>query len=434
MQTSLREIAKKAEREKGYRFVNLYGMLNEINLLDSWKYINKSASSGIDHISAKAYEENLEGNVKDLVRRLKDKGYRAKLVQRKYIPKSNGKDRPLGIPSTEDKLLQVAVSRILESIHEQDFMPNSFGFRKGTGVKAALKSLHYELQYGWYGYVVEADIKGFFENINHEWLIRMLEERINDKAFVGLIRKWLKAGIMEADGAIIHPASGAPQGGVVSPYLSNIYLHYVLDLWFEKQIKLKSEGRAYLCRYADDFVCLFQFQKDAERFYQELPGRLCKFGLEVSAEKTRIIRFSKFRIQEKSRFDFLGIEFRWGIGKTGKPQIKRRTSRIKYIKSLINFKQWCKTHRDRRIAELISQLNKKLSGYYLYYGIIGNSESLRKFYRTIKKILRKWLNRRSQRKSYTWEGFAKMLKQYPILKPRITENRNYQLNLFPTYC
>ena len=262
----------------------------------------------------------------------------------------------------------------------------------------------------------------------------MLEERINDKAFVDLIRKWLKAGIMEADGAIIHPASGAPQGGVVSPYLSNIYLHYVLDLWFEKRIKLKSEDRAYLCRYADDFVCLFQFQKDAERFYQELPGRLCKFGLEVSAEKTRIIRFSKFRIQEKSRFDFLGIEFRWGIGKTGKPQIKRRTSRIKYIKSLINFKQWCKTHRDRRIAELISQLNKKLSGYYLYYGIIGNSESLRKFYRTIKKILRKWFDRRSQRKSYTWEGFAKMLRQYPILKPRITENRNYQINLFPTYC
>jgi RNA-directed DNA polymerase len=435
VQTLLQEIANKAKREKKYRFQNLYTMLNELNLYDSWSYLNKSASCGIDRVSAKQYEVNLDGNVKDLVTRLKRKGYRSKLIRRKYIPKSNGKLRPLGIPATEDKLLQTAVSRILNAIYEQDFISESFGYREGKDAKMALKGLHYQLQYGWFGYVVEADIKGFFENINHDWLIRMLEERIRDKAFIGLIRKWLKAGILEVDNKVIHPATGTPQGGVVSPVLANIYLHYVLDLWFEKKIKRDVEGRTYLCRYADDFVCLFQFREDAEKFYKELPGRLGKFGLEVSEQKTRILSFSKFRMEENSRFDFLGFEFRWGLGgKTGKPQIKRRTSRDKFRKSIANFKEWCKANRNLRIRELIAKLNKKLRGYYEYYGIIGNSISLRRFYRNVERILKKWLNRRSQRKSYTWIGFKLLLRHYPLLEPRITERRNYQLNLFSTFC
>lgn len=434
MQTLLQEIANKAKREKNYRFQNLYTMLNELNLLDSWKYLNKSASYGIDRVSAKQYEVNLKDNVKDLVSRLKRKGYRAKLIRRKYIPKSNGKLRPLGIPVTEDKLLQTTVARILHVIYEQDFISDSFGYREGKDAKMALKELHYQLQYGWFGYVVEADIKGFFENINHDWLIRMLEERIRDKAFIGLIRKWLRAGILEPNNMVIHPATGTPQGGVVSPVLANIYLHYVLDLWFEKKIKPYSKGRTYLCRYADDFVCLFQFREDAEKFYKELPGRLGKFGLEVSEQKTRILSFSKFRMEENSRFDFLGFEFRWGIGnRTGKPQIKRRTSREKFRKSLANFKQWCKANKNLKVRDLIAMLNKKLRGYYEYYGIIGNSNSLRKFYRNVQRILMKWLNRRSQRKSYTWKGYKQMLIKYPLLKPRLTQSRNYQLNLFNSY-
>ena len=386
-------------------------------------------------MSAKQYEANLEGNVKDLVSRLKRKGYRAKLVRRKYIPKSNGKLRPLGIPVTEDKLLQTAVARILNAVYEQDFISDSYGYREGKDAKTAIKELHYQLQYGWFGYVVEADIKGFFENINHEWMVRMLEERIRDRAFIGIIKKWLKAGIMEPDKMVIHPATGTPQGGVVSPVLANIYLHYVLDLWFEKKIKQKGEGRMYLCRYADDFVCLFQFRKDAEMFYQGLPDRLGKFGLEVSEQKTRILSFSKFRMEENSRFDFLGFEFRWGIGsKTGKPQIKRRTSRDKFRKSVANFKEWCKANRNLRIRDLLAKLNKKLRGYYEYYGIIGNSNSLRKFYRNVERILKKWLNRRSQRKSYTWQGYKLMLKHYPLLEPKLAESRNYQLNLFSSFC
>lgn len=430
MQTSLREIANKAKREKKHRFGSLYTMLNEINLADSWKYLNKSASYGIDRVSAKEYEMNLEGNIKELVERLKRKGYHAKLVRRKYIPKPGGKQRPLGIPATEDKLVQVAVARILNAIYEQDFLPYSYGYRNGRSAKMALKELHYQLQYGWYGYVVEADISGFFDNINHDWMIRMLEERVNDRAFTRLIRKWLKAGIMEEDKSIIHPATGTPQGGIVSPVLANIYLHYVLDLWFEKVIKQRSEGRVYLFRYADDFVCLFQFKRDAEKFYEELPKRLGKFGLKLSEEKTRTVSFSKYRVEENNRFEFLGFEFSWGKAKSGKPQIKRRTSRKKFRKSLKNFKKWCKENRGLKIKEMIEKLNKKLRGYYEYYGMIGNSSSLRKFFNTIEIMLKKWLNRRSQRRSYTWEGFREMIKQYPLLKPKITERRNYQLSLF----
>jgi RNA-directed DNA polymerase len=409
-------------------------MLNEMNLHDSWKYLNKNASYGIDRMSAKEYETNLKTNIKELVERLKRKGYRTKLVRRKYIPKSNGNLRPLGIPATEDKLVQVAVTRILSAINEQDFISDSYGYRIGRSAKMAIKELHYQLQYGWFGYVVEADIKSFFENIDHNWLIKMLEERINDKAFIGIISKWLKAGIMEPDKMVIHPATGTPQGGVVSPVLANIYLHYVIDLWFEKKVKQKSKGRVYLCRYADDFVCLFQLKEDAEKYYQELPKRLEKFGLKITEEKTRIISFSKHRMEENSRFDFLGFEFRWGIGKMGKPQIKRRTSREKFRKSLVNFKEWCKENRKLKVSDLISKLNKKLRGYYEYYGIIGNSKSLRKFYRNVERILKKWLNRRSQRKSYTWKGYKRMLNYYPLLEPRITEERNYQLTLFHSHC
>lgn len=430
MQTSLREIANKAEREKKYRFQNLYTMLNERNLLDSWKYLNKSASPGIDKVSAKEYEMDLLENVKNLVELLKRKGYRAKLVRRKYIPKSQGKMRPLGIPATEDKLVQVVSTRILNAIYEQEFIEDSYGYRNGKSARLAIKQLHYQLQYGWFGYVVEADIKGFFDNLNQEWITRMLEERIKDKAFIGLIKKWMKAGIMEPDKMIIHPATGTPQGGIISPILANIYLHYALDLWFEKKVRRHCEGRVYLCRYADDFVCLFQLRSDAEWFYRELPKRLGKFELSLSKEKTRIIRFSKHRMKENNRFDFLGFEFHWGIGKKGKPQIKRRTSREKFRRSVANFKQWCKENRNLKVRELIRKLNKKLRGYYEYYGIIGNSKSLKDFYKNVRIILRKWLNRRSQRKSYTWKGYGQLLRHYPLLEPRITESRNYQLNLF----
>ena len=429
MRTSLRGIANKARRLKKYRFTNLYTMLNEINLVDSWRYIKKNVADGVDKVSAREFEKDLQNNVKSLVERLKRKSYRAKLVKRQYIPKGKGKLRPLGIPATIDKLVQMVVARILYAIFEADFLPYSFGYRPGIGAKDAIKALHFQLQYGWYNYVVEADIKGFFEHINHHWLMEMLSQRINDQPFLRLIWKWLKAGILDTDGKVIHPVTGTPQGGIVSPILANIYLHYVLDLWFELRIKPLCKGSVYMCRYADDFVVLFQSKREADWFYQQLSSRLGKFDLELAPDKTRILSFSKFRMAENARFDFLGFEFRWGYNRQRKPQIKRRTSRQKLHKSIVTVSRWCREHRNYPVREIFRELNAKLRGYYNYYGIIGNYASLREFFYHVKRILLKWLNRRSERKSYNWDGFNELMKHFGLLKPRIMEQRNYQLNL-----
>lgn len=249
----------------------------------------------------------------------------------------------------------------------------------------------------------------------------MLKERIDDRPFLRLIGKWLKAGILEPDGEVIHPVAGTPQGGIVSPILANIYLHYVLDLWFQKVVKKYCRGEACLIRYADDFVCGFQYRKDAERFYRAMGKRLEKFGLELSPEKTRIIEFDRDRQPGKTSFDFLGFEFRWGTDRSGKPHLKRRTSRKKLRRSLKNFTEWCKTNRHQRLDWLFRNLNAKLRGYYNYYGVIGNSASLWEFFKQALRILFKWLNRCSQLRSYTWSGFQELINYFQIERPRVVE-------------
>jgi group II intron reverse transcriptase/maturase len=421
MQTSLQGIAKRAKEQKKHRFQGLYRMINEEFLLESWRDIRKDAACGVDQVSAEEYEQNLGENIRDLVERLKRGRYRTKLVRRKYIPKGEGRMRPLGIPATEDKLLQVAVKRILEAIYEQDFQRCSYGYRPGVGALDAVDKLTVKLQFGRYNFVVEADIKSFFDNVDHEWMIRMLKERIDDGPFLRLITKWLKAGILEPDGEVIHPVTGTPQGGIVSPILANVYLHYVLDLWFQKVVKKHCRGEACLIRYADDFVCGFQYQKDAERFYNAMSKRLEKFGLKLSAEKTKVTEFRRDQQPGKASFDFLGFEFRWGKDRDGKPHLKRRTSRKKLRKSLKNFKDWCKANRHLRLEELFRKLNAKLRGYYNYYGVIGNSASLMKFFKQATRILFKWLNRCSQRRSYTWRGFQVLIEFFVIERPRVFE-------------
>jgi len=252
-QTSLRGIANKAVQDKTYRFRNLFGLLTVGFLFWCWGFINKKASAGVDRIDARMYEEHLIGNIEQLVEQVKGKTYRTKLVLRKYIPKLGGKLRPLGIPAIADKLLQLAVAKILEAIYEQDFLDCSYGYRPNTGALKAVKDLSQALMFGRYHYLVEADIKGFFNNIDHDLLIEMLEKRIDDKAFLNLIRKWLKAGILDK-GQVICPITGTPQGGVVSPILANIYLHTVLDVWFYETVQTHCRGQVYLCRYADDCV------------------------------------------------------------------------------------------------------------------------------------------------------------------------------------
>ena len=422
-QTSLRGIANKAVQDKTYRFRNLFGLLTVGFLFWCWDFINKKASAGVDRIDARMYEENLIGNIEQLVGQVKDKKYRTKLVLRKYIPKLGGKLRPLGIPAIADKLLQLAVAKILEAIYEQDFLSCSYGYRPNTGAHKAVKDLTQALMFGRYHYLVEADIKGFFNNIDHDLLIEMLEKRIDDKAFLNLIRKWLKAGILDK-GQVICPLTGTPQGGVVSPILANIYLHTVLDVWFYETVQTHCRGQVYLCRYADDFVCAFEYEKDAQRFYEALEKRLNKFNLEVAENKTHLLVFSRSKIRNGASFNFLGFEFRWGLNRRINnrlriPIIKRRTSREKLYASLANFKVWLKKSSRLPKNILFAQLNRKLRGYYNYYGIIGNYKSLSSFVYRVTQALFKWLNRRSQRKSYNWEGFKELINHFGIVKPRI---------------
>ena len=337
-----------------------------------------------------------------------------------YIPKGKTKLRPLGIPALEDKLVQLAAAKILGAIFEQDFLSCSWGYRPEIGALDAVKDISKTLMTGKFGYIVDADITGFFDNINHEWMVEMLELRINDKAFIRLIKKWLKAGILD-DNKVMHPVKGTPQGGIVSPVLSNIYLHYVLDLWFTKVIKPQCEGQAYICRYADDFVCAFQYKREAANFYDKLDSRLKKFGLELSKEKTRVISFSRFRKEERTSFDFLGFEFRWKVSRRGKDIISKRTSKKKYKQAVSKFADWIKKYRNKRITWIFKRLNMKLRGYYNYYGVIGNMKRLLDYFNGVVRLLFKWLNRRSQRRSYNYKGFRELCNYFKVLRPRIVE-------------
>jgi RNA-directed DNA polymerase len=419
MPTSLQGIAKKAAQLGKRRFGNLYEMLNEEFLLECWRDINKDAAYGVDEMSAREYEEKLEENIRDLVGQLKRKSYRAKLVRRQYIPKGEGKWRPLGIPAVEDKLVQLGVARILEAIYEPEFLRCSYGYRRSIGARDAVDTLTVKLQFGRYNYVVEADIKGFFDHIDHHWMVRMLEERIEDRALLRLIQKWLKAGVLDTDGEVIYPVTGTPQGGIVSPILANVYLHYALDLWFEKVAQKRCRGEACLIRYADDFVCAFEYREEAEAFYRALGERLRKFGLELAEDKTRIIAFERHRSQ--TSFEFLGFEFRWGTDRRGKPYLKRRTARSKLRNSLAQFTQWCRENRNLRLSQLFEQVGLKLRGYYNYYGVSGNYGGLKEFYGQVVKLLWKWLNRRSQRCSFNWHGFQELMTHFQLPRPRITK-------------
>jgi len=416
--TSLQAIAKKASARPEYRFRDLYRLLNEEMLRNSWQDIRKSAAYGVDRVSAAEYEQDLGSNIHRLVEELKRKRYRAKNVRRVYIPKGNGKLRPLGIPATQDKLLQMAVKRILEAIFEQDFLRCSYGYRPGVGVLDAVDKLTVKLQFGKYNYVVEADISGFFDNIDHDWLLKMLAERVDDKSFLWLIGKWLKAGVLETDGKVRHPLTGTPQGGIVSPILANIYLHFALDLLFQKVVIPHCSGEACLIRYADDFVSAFEKEEDAQRFYEAVGERLKKFNLELSAEKTHIIPFSPTGLGSTS-FDFLGFEYRWGKDRAGKPHVEKRTARKNLRNSLTRFKLWLKENRHRRLPDLFRLLNAKLTGYFNYYGVHGNIRSLEYFYYQVIRQVWKYLNRRSQRKSYNWGGFNQLVTQFGVVKPHI---------------
>jgi group II intron reverse transcriptase/maturase len=404
-----------------HRFGGLYRLLNEESLRECFYGLRKAAAPGVDEVTFREYEKNLEANLKELVRRLKHKSYHARLVRRKYIPKGQGKFRPLGIPVLEDKLVQYGAAQILSAIYEADFLPCSYGYRPGRSAHDAVRALTDRLFYGRYEFVFEADIRGFFEHIRWDWLERMLALRIQDGALLGLIRKWLRAGILEEDGRVIHPEAGTPQGGIVSPVLANVYLHYVLDLWFERRVRKQCRGGCELYRYADDFVVAFGWRHEAEQFERQLKARLAQFGLEVAPDKTRIMRFGRGGGQHNERFDFLGFEFRWEKSRLGKAIVKRRTSPKKLRSAVARFTEWIRKNRHSKLKKVMATVRAKYRGYGRYYGLIGNSKSLNQYGRQTQRILLKWLNRRSQRRSFTWASFWRMLKRFQVESPKVWE-------------
>jgi RNA-directed DNA polymerase len=426
-QTFLRAIAEKAFKDQHHRFGDLYRWLNQDVLRLGFYRLRKDAASGVDGMSFQDYEKDLEAHLADWVGRLRRKAYRARLVRRKYIPKGQGKLRPLGILVLEDKLVQMVATQILLAIFEVEFLPCSYGYRSGVGAHDALQELTRELQFGGYHFVVEVDIKGFFDHIRWEWLERMLERRIADGAFLNLIRKWLRAGVLEEDGRVIHPQSGTPQGGIISPVLANIYLHYVLDQWFERVVRPKQRGRCRMIRYADDLVACFEYRHEAIRFEQVLPERLGKFGLEVAKDKTKTLRFGRNGGPHNGRFDFLGFEFCWEPDRKGQPRVKRRTATKKHLAAMQRLREWVKTHRHEKIPHLMKRLKAKLQGTWNYYGLIGNYRRMKLLYEEARRSLYKWLNRRSQRTSLGWRGINRLLERFQVCAPRIVEKSGQRM-------
>jgi len=426
--TKLRRIAEKARKEPQFKFSSLYHLMNEELLRECFKKQRNNAASGIDKVTKGKYAENLDVNLSELIESLHQMSYIPQPVRRTYIPKpGSNKQRPLGIPVVEDKLVQAGLVRILEAVYEQDFIGDSYGFRPERSCHDALRALSDTVENKPVNHIFEADIKGFFDHVNQEWLMKFLAHRISDKRIQRMVKRFLKAGVNE-DGETKISDEGTPQGGVISPLLANIYLHYALNLWFEKVFQKSCTGTARLIRYADDFVVCFQNKADAERFRVEISTRLGKFGLELEPTKTRVVEFGRFAVQNAKRkgeragtFDFLGFTHYCGTRKDGKGfRMKRITSRKKFTAKLKAFKAWLKKARTMKTRELWDTAKAKLRGHYSYYGVTDNSPGINRFGYEVKKLLFKWLNRRGKRGSINWQKFEEMLKLFPLPAPRIT--------------
>ena len=427
VETKLLRIAAKARKEQKLKFVNLYNLMNEELLLRCFRRLSEDKAAGIDKVTKEQYAENLEANIKELVSRLHRMAYRPQPVRRVYIPKAgSNKLRPLGIPCLEDKLVQAALARILGAIYEQDFIENSYGFRPGRSCHDALRELSQTVEWEGTNYIGEADLKGFFDNVDQDWMMKMLEHRVVDKRMLRMLKRFLKSGVMEA-GELRASEEGVPQGGSISPVLANVYLHYALDLWVEKVYRKSCKGKAKLIRYADDFVVCFQNREDAMRFQAALAERLAKFGLEVEPTKTKVLEFgrdaerhARGRGERPGTFDFLGLTHYCSRTKDGRRfRMKRVTSRKKFRAKLANLKEWLKRMRVMPTLWILEKVGLKLRGHYAYYGVTDNHEGIARFYREVTKMLYKWLNRRSQRRSYRWAEFEELLKLYPLPRPRV---------------
>jgi RNA-directed DNA polymerase len=424
--TRLRRIANLAREDPERSFLSLAHYIDEFWLQEAYSRTRKDGAAGVDRTTAEQYAEHLVDNLRSLLNRFKSGHYQAPPVKRVYIPKGSGtQTRPIGTPTFEDKVLQRAVAMVLEAIYEEDFLSCSYGFRPGRSAHDALRDLWRELMGMGGGWVLEVDIRSFFDELDHGHLRTFLDRRVRDGVIRRTIGKWLQAGVLE-EGSLKHPVTGTPQGGVVSPVLANIYLHEVIDRWFEEEVKPRLGGRAVLIRYADDLVIAFAEEKDAYRVEEVLPKRLARFGLQLHPEKTRLVRFQRPGDKERSSrsegpgaFTFLGFTHFWGKSRKGNWVVKRKTAASRFTRSLSRVRQWCRRWRHEPVAWQQRQLSRGLRGHYAYYGITGNYQALSNFHRQVTREWRKWLHRRSQKAKMTWERFNRLLVNYPLPRPRI---------------
>lgn len=433
MGTDLTRIGEKARKEPGLVFTNLYHHICDVdNLRACYDTLEAKKATGVDGVTKEEYGKNLEENLRNLSGRLKRMEYRPEPKRRSYIPKSGSeKGRPLGISCFEDKIVEEATRRTLEPIYEAVFEDSSYGYRPGRSPHMCLDALGRTIQQKKITYVVEADIKRFFDTVKHEKMVQFLRDRIGDERVIRLIIRMLKSGIME-DGMVQVSEEGTSQGSILSPLLSNIYLHYVLDLWFRRQVSRQSRGGAYYFRFADDFVACFRYKDDAERFQRGLKEQLEGVGLELAEEKTRCIEFGRFarenayrRGEKPKEFTFLGFTHYCGKTKGGYFKVKRRTSRKRLGQSLREFKDWVKKARlVLRKGEILRQARTRVLGHLSYYAITDNLERCSYYVRRATEILLTWLNRKSQRKAYTWANFKQALAWVEWPKPRIRKDLN----------
>jgi len=422
----LDRIAELAKQDAGRKFYSIAHFLTKEALWEAFDGLRKDAAAGVDGVTYADYAEHLIENLYKLHEELKSKTYRAQPLRRIYIDKEDGRKRPISIPSLEDKIVQKATVRLLNAIFEQDFFDCSHGFRPGRSAHDALDEVGRVLCRKPTEYALELDICSYFDSIVRKQLMEMVERRVSDASILRLIGKWINIGVVD-DGRLLVSETGTGQGQIISPLLANIYLHHVLDVWFEEEVKPRLKGQAYEIRYADDALLCFQYREDAERVLAVLPKRFARYGLQLHPEKTRLVEFGRRAHARATRmktntatFDFLGLTHRCATSRNGKFTVYVGTMKKRLKRGLTAIAEWCQSHRHDPVDYQQRMLNAKLRGHYQYYGRPTNYRYLWKFFRAVRGIWRKWLARRTRGKRLTWETFAKLLVRHPLLQPRIT--------------
>lgn len=439
-------MAEQAIQYPEMQFTTLAHLLDQELLREAYRRTNKSSAPGCDGVTAADYAEHLDDNLRDLHERLRSGRYIPPPVERTWLPKDDGSQRPIGKPTFEDKIVQRAVSMLLEEIYEQDFYDFSYGFRRGRSPHQALHDLRERCRTMDVHWILDADVSGFFDNIDHSWLQELLSRRVNDGSIRRLIGRWLKAGVLEGVD-LSYSDQGTPQGGVISPLLANIFLHYVLDEWFVREVQPRMQGRVFLIRFADDFVIGCELEADARRLMEVLPKRFAKHGLTIHPEKTKLIEFGRPRTRPPARatasatpntlsaskpggesgsengtFDFLGFTHFWTRSRQGYWVIQRRTSRKRIKRTQKGFWHWCRDNRHLSLAEQYAMLCKKLRGFYQYAGIRGNYRAMESILEAVRRTWRYWLSRRSHKSAIPWDQFSKLLERCPLPRPKIIHN------------